>query len=48
MVMGEDTVGACGEAFAVSDGVCVYVCVCAGSSAVELSVGTHPCLHTHA
>ena len=28
MVMGEDTVGACGEAFAQSDGVCVCVCVC--------------------
>lgn len=27
MVMGEDTVGACGKAFALSEGVCVCVLV---------------------
>lgn len=28
MVMGEDTVGACGKPFALSEAVCVCVCQC--------------------
>lgn len=46
MVMGQDTAGACGEAFALSDGVCVCLYE---YSTPELSLGSFSLsTHTHA
>lgn len=44
MVKGEDTAGACGKAFAVSDGVCMCLCVCRVVRPTNFSLSTH----THA
>lgn len=44
MVMGQDTAGACGEAFALSDGVCVCLYE---YSTPELSLGSFFAVYTH-